>query len=221
MALCIFPVSVATFHFTYFVVWNVQFQYAAPTSWCDQINLMGSQNYGLFYVWPWPCRAAREEREKRRGSTATPSPEKDTPTQQSETCQTTSPTNSEGKEERIVPQLRIGTDGNIIIDEARYVCRCLVVQVCIYILYNWKFGGCFNLAIWRIIPKITKLMLTQRYCSSSHAWDTKLKTAKSVQMAHSSNNYNYPPNFSYTVSVNSHVRISYELDNKFVVLGQV
>ncbi len=70
-----------------------------------------------------PCRAAREEREKRRGSTATPSPEKDTPIQ-SETCQT-SPTNSEGKEERkeerIVPQLRIGADGNIIIDEARYV----------------------------------------------------------------------------------------------------
>ncbi|XP_064384362.1 transcription factor TFIIIB component B'' homolog isoform X2 [Halichondria panicea] len=65
-----------------------------------------------------PMQAAREDREKRRGSTATPSPEKDTPTQQSETCQTTSPTNSEGKEERIVPQLRIGNDGNIIIDES-------------------------------------------------------------------------------------------------------
>ena len=70
-------------------------------------------------------RAAREEREKRRGSTVPPSPEKDT--NESETGSTSGQTRQSSversgeNEDRLVPQLRIGADGNIVIDEARWV----------------------------------------------------------------------------------------------------
>ena len=56
-----------------------------------------------------------------------------------------------------------------------------------------KFGGSFNLAIWRIWSLIARLKTAklkfaggrQCQCCSSHAWDAKLKSANYVQMAHS------------------------------------
>ena len=70
-------------------------------------------------------RAAKEERERRRGSTVPPSPEKDTT--ESETGSVSGQTRQSSversgeNEDRLVPQLRIGADGNIVIDEARWV----------------------------------------------------------------------------------------------------
>lgn len=67
---------------------------------------------------------------RRRGSTAPPSPEEEEPPPEETTNLSvrTSPASSErgGSEDRLVPQLRIGADGNIIIDEARWgswLCR--------------------------------------------------------------------------------------------------